>query len=240
METSSTKKALALRRGLSLATAALLAALGAAVAAGGAQAAEPIHVPIPGGLGGKTCFECHIKGSGPAPALRKRPRSYTIREAWETYLETPHGRLRRLGDARAPTCEDCHYTREWKDILPADHEDSPIHPKNLPRLCARCHGPGLLTANVAKGSMHLELAHRSFMPGGALPMRYGFLPGITKREGAYFLGPFDVIGLVNWFFVVITVGTLSAFSLIMLLDLFRKLAERRGSQTPGTNDENPS
>ena len=187
---------------------------------------EPPHVPIPGGLRGKTCLECHVGTGGVVLPSQEQPRRYSMAEAYKTYLESPHGRLRRLGDQRAPMCEDCHLTREWRDILPQEHPASPIHPANLPRLCARCHGEGMYTVNVAEGSMHLELSRRSIRPGDPVAVRYGFLPGLTKREQAYFIGPFDITGWVNGFFVLITVGTLGAFSLYLMLDLYRKLRER--------------
>lgn len=195
---------------------------------------DPPHVPIPGGLRGKSCFECHIAPRGGALPSLERPRKYTLAAAYETYLQSPHGRLRTLGDERAPMCEDCHLTREWTDILPRELPNSPIHPRNLPRLCARCHGDGMRTANVAAGSMHLELSHRSLRPGAALEVRYGFLPGLTKLEQHYYLGPFDITAYVNWFFILITVGTLSAFSAYLVIDLIRKLMERHERQQSGT------
>lgn len=185
------------------------------------------HVPIPGGLGGRTCFECHLSGVGEARPAQEQPRRYSLAEAFETYLESPHGRLRRLGDQRAPMCEDCHLTREWKEILPREHPDSPIHPRNLPDICARCHGEAMRTANVTEGSMHLELSGRSLVPGGPLDVKYGFLPGLTKTEGAYYLGPIDVMAYVSVFFLLITVGTLLSFSVYLVIDLRRKLIERR-------------
>lgn len=200
------------------------------------SAREPPHVPIPGGLRGKSCFECHIAPRGDALPSLERPKKYTLAAAYETYLQSPHGRLRTLGDQRAPMCEDCHLTREWKNILPREVPTSPIHPRNLPGICARCHGEGMRTANVAAGSMHLELAHRSLRPGAALEVRYGFLPGLTKLEQHYYIGPFDITAYVNWFFILITVGTLCAFSAYMVIDLIRKLMERherRHSGNPG-------
>jgi len=212
--------------GLGLALITLPTAPGAADPSLGAGQGPP-HVPIPGGLRGKTCYECHIGGAGVVLPSQESPRRYSLRVAFETYWQSPHGRLRRLGDLRAPMCEDCHLTREWKDILPQELPDSPINPVNLPILCARCHGPGMLTANVAEGSMHLELARRKLAPGEPIAVRYGFLPGLTKREHAYYLGPFDVTAWVSTGFLVLTVGTLSVFALYLLVDLRRKLWERR-------------
>lgn len=190
------------------------------------MAGEAIHVPIPGGIEGRTCFECHISGEGKYLPTKLTVK-YSIAQAFATYKQSPHGRLRRLGDMRAPMCEDCHLTREWGDILPQEHPDSPVNPSNLPSICAKCHGNIMLTAKVAEGSMHIALAKRSLRPGEPIKVRYGLLPGLTKREKAYYIGPIDVLAYVNWFFTIITVGTLSMLIVYVVFDLRRKLIERR-------------
>jgi len=189
-------------------------------------APEPAHVPIPGGLNGKTCYECHILGSGVVLPSQERPRKYSVASAWSTYLKSPHGRQWLLGNDRAPDCTDCHQTQVWSEILSVSDPASPIHPDHLPRTCARCHGKGMLTAKVSQGSMHLELNPASLLPGRALEVRYGFLPGIMKLEEAYKIGPFNVVAVVYFFFLVLTVGTLTTVSCYMVLDLRRKLKER--------------
>lgn len=204
---------------------------------GAAWAADVPHVPVPGGLRGRSCYECHIEGITPMSSLQVRSRRYSLAGAFKTYMESPHGRLRELGDMRAPMCEDCHYTRDWYQILPASDPDSPINPRNLPYTCARCHGKAMLTAKVAEGSMHLQLQHRSLVPGAPLEVRYGFLPGLTKREFAYYIGPFDITAYVSVLFLVLTVGTLGAFGLYMVGDLIRKLKERRETHGGDEPDE---
>ena len=192
-----------------------------------AQAApEPAHVPIPGGLAGKTCYDCHIRGSGIILPSQERPRKYSVASAWSTYLSSPHGRQWALGNERAPDCADCHQTQVWSDILPQSDPASPVHPDNLPRICARCHGQGMLTARVTEGSMHLELNPASLLPGRALEVRYGFLPGIMKMEQAYKIGPFNVVAVVYFFFLALTVGTLTSVATYMVLDMIKKLRER--------------
>lgn len=185
------------------------------------------HVSIPGGLRGQTCYACHIRGDGIVTRSQERPQKYSIAWAFLTYRYSPHGRMRAMGATGAPNCEDCHLTREWTNILPREHPDSPINPANLPRICAKCHGPGMLTANVAKGSMHLALGTRSLRLGKPLDVRYGFLPGITKLESSYYIGNIDVLAYVYYLFLVLTVGTLCVMATYMVLDLIRKLAERR-------------
>ena len=197
-------------------------------------ATEPAHVPVPGGLNGKTCYECHIRGVGIVLPSSERPKRYSIASAFLTYFKSPHGRLRRLGDARAPMCEDCHLTREWRYILPRENPASPINPANLPAICAKCHGAAMLAADVASGSMHLELRADALVRGRPLAVRYGFLPGITKLESAYYLGPFNLTATVYFFFLALTVGTLTFMSSYLVLDLLRKLAERRLRRKQGS------
>jgi hypothetical protein len=85
----------------------------------------------------------------------------------------------------------------------------------------------MLTANAAAGAMHLQLGSRSIRLGKPLDVRYGFLPGITKLESTYYFAGIDVLAYVALLFLLLTVGTLSVMSIYMVLDLFRKLAERR-------------
>ena len=50
-----------------------------------------------------------------------------------------HGTLALQGDTDAPTCGDCHQRHaELEQTSPA----SPIYPRNVPELCARCHMAG--------------------------------------------------------------------------------------------------
>lgn len=225
------------RRGAAWPIGGLLAGLALVLAAGVALAEAPPHVPVPGGLRGRSCYTCHIEGVTPMSSLQVRSRRYSLAGAFKTYMESPHGRLRQLGDMRAPMCEDCHYTRDWYQILPASDPDSPINPRNLGHTCARCHGKAMLTAKVAEGSMHLQLRHRSLVPGAPLEVRYGFLPGLTKREFAYYIGPFDVTAYVSALFLVLTVGTLGAFGLYLVADLIRKLKERRAAHGAAAHHE---
>ncbi len=187
----------------------------------------PLHVAIPGGIGNQPCIRCHFEGMGTILPQEGLPRKYSIEAAFRTYWLSPHGRLRALGDHNAPRCRDCHLTDEWSDILPREHPDSPINPNNLAKICAKCHGPAMLNARVMDGSMHLELSRRSLKPGAPLEVRYGFVPGLTKLEKNYYLGPIDVVAWVNFAFLVLTVGTLGSLAAFMLLDLYRKLMERR-------------
>jgi hypothetical protein len=194
-------------------------------------AIEPFHVPIPGGIGHQPCIRCHFEGMGTILPQEALPRKYSIQSAFRTYQQSPHGRLRALGEVNAPRCMDCHLTQEWREILPQEHPDSPVNPRNLARICAKCHGDAMLKARVMDGSMHLELQRRSLKPGAPPEVRYGFLPGLTKLEKSYYVGPIDVVAWVNFAFLLLTVSTLSSLALFMVLDLYRKLMERRATRS---------
>jgi hypothetical protein len=155
------------------------------------------------------------------------PRKYSIQSAFQSYLDSPHGRLRALGERNAPRCADCHLTQEWREILPQEHPDSPVNPRNLAKICAKCHGAAMLKARVMDGSMHLELQRRRLVPGEPMGTRYGFLPGITKLEKSYYIGSIDIVAWVNFLFTGLAVVTLISLTAFMLLDLNRKLIERR-------------
>lgn len=196
-----------------------------------AQPQEAFHITIPGGVGGHPCYQCHFQGMGSILPEEELPRKYSISSAFASYLESPHGRLRELGERNAPMCEDCHLTREWTDILPQEHPESPINPDNLAQRCAKCHGKLMLTDNVVmNGSMHLELQKRSLLPGEPLEVRYGFLPGITKLERSYYVGGIDVIAWINFGFMGLALVVLTSMSLYVVLDLVRKLIERHSSR----------
>jgi hypothetical protein len=199
-------------------------------------ALQPFHVPIPGGIGHQPCIRCHFEGMGTIVPQEMLPRKYSIQYAFSSYWASPHGRLRALGERNAPRCVDCHLAEEWADILPQEHPDSPVNPRNLARICAKCHGDAMLGARVMDGSMHLELNRRSLKPGAPLSARYGFVPGITKLNQTYYVGPVDVVAWVNLLFLVLTVGTLTSLAAFMLLDMVRKLLDRR-DRTRRTDDE---
>jgi hypothetical protein len=207
------------------------------ILSGTALAGEPFHISIPGGIGDQPCIKCHFEGLGSILPQEELPKKYSISSAFASYQASPHGRLRALGEHNAPTCKDCHLTREWRDILPQEHPDSPVNPKNLARICAKCHGRGMLKAKVMDGSMHLELQKRTLLPGKPLGVRYGFMPGITKMEKTYYIGPFDLIAYINFMFLVLTVGTLVSLSAFAALDLNRKLLERREQRLASKNEK---
>lgn len=64
-----------------------------------------------------TCGKCHKKVA-------------------ETYFDTYHGKVSRLGSARAAKCYDCHGSH---DILPPDNPNSRLSHANIIGTCRKCH-----------------------------------------------------------------------------------------------------
>ncbi len=60
------------------------------------------------------------------------------KEITESYFETFHGKVSRLGYQRAAKCYDCHGSH---DILPVDDPRSRLSRANIVNTCAKCH-PG--------------------------------------------------------------------------------------------------
>jgi hypothetical protein len=124
--------------------------------------------------GGKTCVACHADQSSLPHLLPGSTVGYQRatacqechREAYDGYLESPHGTMAELRDSSGPTCASCHGNvhavrpvKEWSD-------------QDRAKVCAGCHsgaGTGFLQA----------LSHQAPSPS--------FLPTV------YFAGRFLVI-----------------------------------------------
>lgn len=59
----------------------------------------------------------------------------------EEYAESLHGVALKNGDRDAAICHDCHSKH---DIRPVSDLLSPVHPRNLPQTCGRCHSDSAL------------------------------------------------------------------------------------------------
>jgi hypothetical protein len=94
----------------------------------------------------------------------------------------------------------------------------------------------MLTARVAEGSMHLAITERSLRPGEPIRVRYGLRAGLTKQEGSYYIGPFDVVAYAHWLFVALTVGTLTVLIGYVVLDARKQVIERARARK-GKDDE---
>jgi hypothetical protein len=95
------------------------------------------------------CGRCH---SDEAFMRRFAPQLPTDQEA--QYKTSIHGQRLVQGDEKVATCVSCHGVH---GILPVDQVQSPVHPANVARTCARCHadaaymkGYGLPTDQFAR------------------------------------------------------------------------------------------
>ena len=99
----------------------------------------------------KACFRCHGD-----KALMRKNNLTTI--SVETYQETFHGKIRKLGGPAAG-CADCHGAH---NILPRQDSKSSINPKNLEKICSKCHEG--VNLNLTKYIAHPDLSDRGKYP----------------------------------------------------------------------------
>jgi nitrate/TMAO reductase-like tetraheme cytochrome c subunit len=95
-----------------------------------------------------TCVSCH-SGHGIVRANEPAWHTGAVEECgscheklYESYFETYHGKVTRLGSALAATCSDCHTAH---DMRPASDTASSVNPVKVVATCTRCHeeaGPG--------------------------------------------------------------------------------------------------
>ncbi len=89
-----------------------------------------------------TCEACHTShtiartdGEGFRTTMMNQCGRCHIGEA-ETFFDTYHGKVSRLGSEGAAKCYDCHGTH---DILPVDNPDSHLSRGKVVETCAKCH-----------------------------------------------------------------------------------------------------
>ena len=89
-----------------------------------------------------TCYDCH-KSHSIERVERSDFRQGIIdqcgvchEEVTETYFETLHGKVSRLGDVKAAKCYDCHGSH---NILEADDPNSTLSRQNVVETCKKCH-----------------------------------------------------------------------------------------------------
>lgn len=119
---------------------------------------QETHLASVHGAEGVRCVDCHADVTGVFPSGDDAPPHpdgvepvdcATCHEAeGERYAGSIHGFALQRGNARAPTCADCHGTH---DMRPADDPSSPTAKANIPATCAECHGEeGMLTEQYVR------------------------------------------------------------------------------------------
>jgi predicted CXXCH cytochrome family protein len=105
---------------------------------------KSIHWPGMSKSGKKlpTCESCHTSHTisrtdidGFRNTMMNQCGNCHIEEA-DTFFDTYHGKVSRLGAEGAAKCYDCHGIH---DILPVDNPDSHLGRRNVVKTCARCH-----------------------------------------------------------------------------------------------------
>jgi cytochrome b subunit of formate dehydrogenase len=99
----------------------------------------------------RVCYVCHDNKE-----LMERSGLTTV--AVETYEESPHGKIQKLGYAAAG-CADCHTSH---NILPEDDPNSTVNKKNVINVCSRCHTG--VNANFVQFISHPDLTNRREHP----------------------------------------------------------------------------
>ncbi len=91
-----------------------------------------------------TCHDCHQSHSAQRTeeaGFREQiiqQCGHCHEELTESYFETYHGKVSKLGDTVAARCNDCHGSHS---ILPTSHPNSSLHFNNIIDTCKQCH-PG--------------------------------------------------------------------------------------------------
>jgi hypothetical protein len=122
------------------------------------------------------CGHCHDK-----PAI-KGGRSF-----YDTYRQSYHGQVTKLGYTRAARCSDCHGAH---DILPIADPDSRLNPSHRLSVCQHCHAD-------AEPKFAQFQAHADYHDGHRYPLLHAvFLYFVVMMSGAFgFFGLHSVL----WF-----------------------------------------
>ena len=104
----------------------------------------------------------------------------------ETYFDTFHGKVSRLGAEGVAKCSDCHGTH---DILPVSNADSALSRENVVGTCGQCHeGSHRQFAGYLTHATHHDVDRRGLCQGFAIKVRdVGSTHdhGQVGRKGAY-------------------------------------------------------
>lgn len=108
------------------------------------------------------------------------------KERLETYTDTYHGQVNRLGYAYTAKCADCHGSHS---ILPADNPKSTVHPKNRMKTCMQCHNdkkPGMRDATAGFASFGPHANSHDFEKYPQMYVAAKFMVGLLIFVFAFF------------------------------------------------------
>ena len=111
------------------------------------------------------CVDCHsahgiVRADEPRWFLGVVDECGTCHERlYETYFETYHGKVNRLGSTLAATCSDCHTPH---DMRPATDPASSVFPASRVRTCGGCHPAA--NANFVRYEPHGDPQDRARYP----------------------------------------------------------------------------
>ncbi len=132
-----------------------------------------------------TCFDCHLEHRTPrvnAPRWMLALISECgacHHEQLETYRDTYHGRVTRLGYTTVAKCADCHGTH---NIFPPPSPSSTLSAENIVSTCSKCH-PGA-TRSFTQFYAHPDETDRSRYP--LLYYTYWFMTALLIAVFAFF------------------------------------------------------
>ncbi len=81
------------------------------------------------------CATCHQDRE----LMKKLKVSEKALEAVDTYYQSIHGKLVRLGSQKAADCISCHASSALHDIYKKDNPKGSIYKDNLAKTCSQCH-----------------------------------------------------------------------------------------------------
>lgn len=132
----------------------------------------------------KQCMTCHSD----AVAMKPHGLDTSLVSLW---TESVHGKLASSGDARAPSCIECHGSH---GVLSHRDEASPTHPSAVASTCAKCHSDA---AKMGDSKLPTDQL-REYMAGAhgkllssADPARRALAPSCADCHGAHGSKPPD-------------------------------------------------
>ncbi len=125
----------------------------------------PEQAGVGGGHPRPVCIDCHsaheiVRADQPEWKFSTVAKCGNCHEElYETYFETYHGKVSRLGSALAAKCSDCHTPHNMR---PANDPQSSVFAGNLVATCGKCHEGS--SANFAKYYAHGDPTNRTKYP----------------------------------------------------------------------------